>query len=510
MSRITQAFVGVRSFRYSFLDKYQLREYYRKDLPAVFFGCYTKQWHNIRAHQGELVVIWAGTDAYNLRFNPDFCKFLRENWFRIHHVAISRYIEEDLASVGLMFKSMPITPHGYAGFEPKPAGGSVYCYMPEVRQEFYGIDTLNKVKKLLPATPFIIANVNTYSRTKLIHSIYPSSFIGLRLTAHDGLSNSVVEMALMGRRSVSNAGYPGTIPWTTAESVAQAIEKEKSHPPNPQRVAKEMKRWLNHTPDWLMTESWENKKVDPKKLNNDLDEDLVSIIINTVNEDPALLEKAISSYENQVGVRTQIIISTISGDPSLAIAINHGLEVSISPQKGIYEQLNYATKFIKGAWFCYASGNDAAEPYKCRMEIQHCYETNKLVCYSAFKVADNSLKVYSSRKFHQYDYKKHLAGNFVSDCAMIKTDLLMKFLPFNNQVYGNHAYWDLWLRIYEKFGNLFCYLDHPTWIYRQEDKSAHLQRKGNKEKTKLNIDLRIKLQKDHAEIAKKLPLKYRV
>jgi hypothetical protein len=64
--------------------------------------------------------------------------------------------------------------------------------------------------------------------------------------------------------------------------------------------------------------------------------------------------------------------------------------------------------------------------------------------------------------------------------------------------------------MYEKYGVVFCYLDRPTWIYRQDNKSQHIQRKGDSAKRKLNIDMRVKLQADHKELSKKLPLKYRV
>ena len=508
--RITQAFVGAKNFKVSFLAKYGLKEYRHMDRPAIFFGCYTKQWYHLQVHQSLAVVIWAGTDAYNLRFNPKFCKFLQEHVGRIFHVSISKYIEDDLKMAGLPFRTLPITPHTYHGIKPSASGQCVYVYMPEVRQEFYGMPIIKELRAKMPDIVFKHASINTYSRLELMRRVYPSCFIGLRLTQHDGLSNTVVEMALSGKRSISNAGYPCTIPWTDVDSIIQAIRQEKANPPDPEHIAKTMRKWLNIPDNWLEQEYWEQKGKLEKKIKVVLDHEMVSVIMNTYKEDPDILLKAIQSYENQQGVKIQIIISTVEGDPSVQVGKDRGHTVVISEKPGIYEQLNHACSAIRGDWVCYASGNDYADPHKCVNEIRTCYETNKLVCYSSLQVVSHEGLPGGIRKFQNYNYFDHLKGNYVSDCAMINTELLKKFLPFDNVKYGNHAFWDLWLRIYEKHGNLFVYYGKPTWFYRHSPTSAHILRKSDEGKGKVNIDLRRKLQMDHAELSKQIPLRFRV
>jgi hypothetical protein len=505
---IQQAFVGARFFQHAFRTKYQLNQYTRTDLPAVFFGCYTTQWKVLQAHQSFAVVIWAGTDAYNLRFNANFCRYLRDNRMRIFHIAISKYIEEDLKVAGLVYRSIPVTPNTYVGLRPCPPGDSVYVYLPDVRSEFYGSLIVEEVKKLIPGIPFIQCDSKTYSRNLLLCKVYPKCFVGLRLTPHDGLSNTVVELGMMGRRSICNAGYPTTIPWTDAESVAQAIIREKEMPPDAEKVSKTFRKWLNAPCDWLNTEFWNKHAEIIARVPESFDDELVTVIINTYNENPKILKQAVESYEKQEGVKMQIIISTVQGDPSMIYGNKHTLICSDKP--GIYEQLNNACDFIKGSWFCYASGNDVAMPTKCRDEVRQCYVTNKLVCYADFVITDHNLKAYSSRTFKNYSYKEHLLANYVSDCALINTQLLKNFLPFRSETFGNHAYWDLWLRIYERYGDVFCYLPQKTWLYRQADTSAHIERQKSPEKMKLNIDLRLKLQKEHNLISKNLPLRLRI
>jgi len=209
---------------------------------------------------------------------------------------------------------------------------------------------------------------------------------------------------------------------------------------------------------------------------------MVSVIINTVNEKPEILKRAIESYVNQK-VNTQIIISTIEGDPSLKI---EGVEFAVMSKKdhpgkspkGSFMQLNNALPLIKGDWFCFASGNDHAEPKKLLLEILTCKLQRKEICYSAFYSIENDIKTVKS--FHKYDFSQHLKGNFVSDCALISRAIVEKYLPFKIEL-KNYAYWDLWLRVFEGEGDVFAYNPTPTWNYIQNADDMHNIRKRSPE-----------------------------
>ena len=58
-------------------------------------------------------------------------------------------------------------------------------------------------------------------------SFYENCFVGLRLTENDGVSCSVQEMALMGRKTIHNDRTPGCITYTDEDSIIQAIISEK-------------------------------------------------------------------------------------------------------------------------------------------------------------------------------------------------------------------------------------------------------------------------------------------
>lgn len=225
----------------------------------------------------------------------------------------------------------------------------------------------------------------------------------------------------------------------------------------------------------------------------------VTVIINTYKDKSNYLHQAVESYIRQINVNVTIIISTVENDPSIKYIIenfpiqvnNETIQFSIIPLKehpgkgpiGIYYQLNKACEKIPEScqYMTYASGNDVALRDKLFNEIITCKQNNKKICYSNFYQSDKDLKNKKITNFPKYDYQKHLKGNFVTDCSLIETKLLKEFLPFKSE-WRNAAYWDLWLRIYEKYGNQFCLNQKPAFIYRITDESQHLQIKQNKEK----------------------------
>jgi len=207
-----------------------------------------------------------------------------------------------------------------------------------------------------------------------------------------------------------------------------------------------------------------------------------TVIMNTYNEDIAYLRMAIASYKAQKGVDIQLIISTVEDDRNMAF-LKEQAEVAImrkqdhrgkSPE-GSFQQLNNAISKIKTPWVCFASSNDKALNDKLLKEITFCRKHRKKICYSDFYYGNNVLKTTGRVNLGNYNYAKHKQGNFVSDCALVSTRLFKKYTPFNWREFGNFSYWDLWLRIYRGEGNVFGYLDSPTWIYRAG--GMHTQRR---------------------------------
>jgi hypothetical protein len=133
--------------------------------------------------------------------------------------------------------------------------------------------------------------------------------------------------------------------------------------------------------------------------------------------------------------------------------------------------------------------------FKLKIESELLKKYNKKVCYSSFYRTDIT-GVRSIKNFHDYDYKKHLVGNFVSDCAMVEIETFLKYTPFKVE-YGNHSYHDLWLRIYKGEGNVFIYNPIATWEYVVTENSSHYKRSKDLKKHRENEDSRKKMLNNH-------------
>ena len=225
----------------------------------------------------------------------------------------------------------------------------------------------------------------------------------------------------------------------------------------------------------------------------------VSVLIVTYKERKDYLEQAITSCLASEDVVVDLIITTVAGDTAIKIAQDLGVEkIVINKEPGILEQLNAALSFVEGEWFCIFSGNDVMMPRKLITEITCALKNKKKICYSAFHLTDEKLKVLATRRWYEYDYEKHLVGNFVHDGALMHRSIFDKYMPYREE-WGDHFCWDFWLRVYKGEGNVFAYNPEPIFKYRQTENSRHIKRmKGSKQYLKRKKDVASML-KHHKE-----------
>jgi hypothetical protein len=129
------------------------------------------------------------------------------------------------------------------------------------KAEKYGGPRIQKLQKIFPDIKFLSKDLkNETLPHEEMPSIYSQCFLGLRLTMHDGLPNSVLEMGLMGRRSVYNGDIPGAIPYTSFNGIVDAIQKERKKVGNSgnQEISNEIRGMLDISNDWLDTTFYTN------------------------------------------------------------------------------------------------------------------------------------------------------------------------------------------------------------------------------------------------------------
>jgi len=259
--RIRQVRVAsaLKLFSKRFMSKYDLHAYTNPHKPAIFFGCYPGRGdiNAVLHHSALAVIVWGGSDAKsmhramysNMLAAPNIC-----------HVAISKFVSNDMLKLKVPHIHLPVCPSIHQDFEPAPLGQNVYVYSSHLYPKNYGWDLVRKVQRLLPHVKFSVRYSTPPGSCPIdeMTRVYKRCFIGLRLTTHDGLSNTVVELGLMGRRCVWNGWTPNAIPWTSVDDVVRIIKEEQSrigelHP----EVACEIKEFLHLNDDWLHTEFYE-------------------------------------------------------------------------------------------------------------------------------------------------------------------------------------------------------------------------------------------------------------
>lgn len=258
---ITQCFVShsVWFFEKKLFEKYKFsnprnseKEQFKIDInkPLLIFGCYNKFDLAIAMnHKSDVVILWAGSDSmsYN-HFNMKLFK----NKKNIFHISGSKFISEDLEACGLKYKYYPISLCNHSELKSCELGNKIYVYLgSEKNREFYGGSIVEELIKHYGQSKFIVTYKNTFAKKEL-YKMYKKCFIGLRLVQHDGLSETIAELGLMGRNVVHNGDTPNSLKYTDVESIIKLIDKESKRIGTEQKkLSNEMRKYLDVPNEWL-------------------------------------------------------------------------------------------------------------------------------------------------------------------------------------------------------------------------------------------------------------------
>jgi len=239
-------------------------DYSDKSAPAVFMGCYgARDRFAIARHSSDIILVWGGTDVVITekfgRNHPYNDVLFRKNVF---HIAKSNFISNTLSRMGIKHFKVPVCSTVAGLFNPVPRGDKVYSYIPERSKKKYGHDIFIKVKEQLPDIDFVIADGIKSVPFEEMVNMYSKCFIGLRLVEHDGISNTVVELGLMGRRVVWNGDTPNAIPYENIEDIVRAIKKEKNRVDDNQLVSSAVRNHIDIGDDWKDTSFYRKERDD--------------------------------------------------------------------------------------------------------------------------------------------------------------------------------------------------------------------------------------------------------
>lgn len=219
--RIRQAHVSKSLEGLDFMTKYDLVPMHSRHLPLIIFGMYREEDFQIMEnHFGSVTVVWQGGDARDL---PK--KWLGE-LKSARHFSNSHWVQNELEAKGIKSELIPISAT-VDNLDPVPPGDSIYFYASSEKDyDFYGGNYLPEIKQRL-GIPIIEGWFGKWNREELLEQ-YKKCFIGLRLTEYDGCPNTVLELGLLGRRSLFNGHIPSSIPWYDIDSICDSILVEYS------------------------------------------------------------------------------------------------------------------------------------------------------------------------------------------------------------------------------------------------------------------------------------------
>ena len=244
--RIKQTHISnsINAFKNQYINKFDLFEGEDISVPVVFFGMYSDaDYEMFKRWQNKVVIVWCGTDS--LMITPGRAAILKR--VKATHIVKSQFCSDDLKKFGIPHKIIPIS-WQEQNIEPRPLGDCIYHYG---NSNAYGNHLLDEIAKKT-GLHIYKTDYKTFNKKDLL-KIYEKCFIGLRLTKHDGLPNTVLELGLMGRRCIYNGGIPNSISWKGIDDICDNIKLEYAcrHENNTVEVAKEVKEFINIGDKWL-------------------------------------------------------------------------------------------------------------------------------------------------------------------------------------------------------------------------------------------------------------------
>lgn len=217
---------------------------YKHDEPCLFCGIYRKEdLHRLLNHKGLRMVLWGGGDAKNKAVTEIVAMI--EN---VINISQSHWITDALKESGIEdIKFVPLPHTDVEYWQPCPRGEKVYCYAPN---EVYNRFLAEEVAKLIPYETIFTNACTQYSREQ-IREFYKQSFVGIRLRQFDGISATVQQMGLMGRRTIWNGKTPSAIPWKTISDIVKAVNDEYNNVGVTDSVASDVYNYLCKDNSWL-------------------------------------------------------------------------------------------------------------------------------------------------------------------------------------------------------------------------------------------------------------------
>lgn len=257
--KIEQLYLSANLYKYKD-DKrihlcHKLNDY--KDIykPCFFYGIAKEQDIDaILNHKGKKYVIFSGGDIdllYHINKNTQYTNtrwnFLKKlhNLDEIYYIPRSEFMINDMKLLNYKYTYYPFYGDAYSTYDIKPKGNKIYFYTyPDYQKYLYGHSVVEEIKKRKPEYEFILLthnnaylqnkefcdenNISTCESNDELIKKYQQCFIAIRLTNHDGIANSVLELGSLGIKTIYNdIKCPASLTYNSIDDVINHIENER-------------------------------------------------------------------------------------------------------------------------------------------------------------------------------------------------------------------------------------------------------------------------------------------
>lgn len=212
---------AIEFFDRAFRDKFKFKQCRSFHIPTIFFGIYRdNDLKAIRKHEGFKIIWLAGTDAMNEEILYYIKKYCINNKTII--ISESSWINDDLDKANIKYKKISMLNGDINNWKPKPLGKSLFWY--NYKRSNYGKKIFKEVQSAIPNLDIIGVNQGEKSHSEM-KNIYEKCFACLRPVEHDGQSQTVAEMGLMGRLSIWNGNIPCSISYNSTKDIIEKIKE---------------------------------------------------------------------------------------------------------------------------------------------------------------------------------------------------------------------------------------------------------------------------------------------
>jgi hypothetical protein len=240
--RITQAYVPSPLHASGFHKKFGLSEYKSLTDPVCFFGAHLSVLPIIKKHKGHVTLIWIGMDAYNLSIGKHDVPFIRG----CRNIATSKSIQKVLNDNQVPNEYHPISCFDFKDVKPEPLGDKIYFYYG--KPSLYNLDMMKEIEKRIDYKVIYVKGWTKYTREETF-DLYRQCFAGVRLREIDGLSNTGIELGLMGRMVIHNGDAPNNECYEDISDIIDTIPLLFDM--DPVTVSNKVREFIDIGDDWL-------------------------------------------------------------------------------------------------------------------------------------------------------------------------------------------------------------------------------------------------------------------